>query len=167
MASVTGNEGDSPEDFQVEETNIEKAENRQSRKRGFHKFPCMLHKPGRLTKEVGVFNAKHDPKVNASNEAALKAALDAGWYEDVRDVPVDDDGDGVPDQISQMTVDQAAAAIKKADAKKLAEYELDEQAHGNREPVISLLSDAKDRLDAKAKKADKPKADAKAKKADK
>lgn len=153
---VTGNEGDKFGDFEVSETNIERSENKASEKRGHHKFPMMLHKPGRLTKEVGVFNAARDPKVEAANEKALQAALDAGWYADVRDVPVDADGDGVPDAISEMTVDQARAALKGVvSAEQLAAYEADEQSHGNREPVINLLNDAKDRLEAKAAKAPK------------
>jgi hypothetical protein len=163
---VTPNDGDSFGDFGVEPHNLQKKEDRASKARGFQKFPMMLHKPNRLTKLVGTSEKADPAEREAENEKQLAVALKAGWLADVRDVPGDEDGDGVPDAISQMTVDQAASAIRKADAKQLAAYEADEQSHGNREPIVSLLSDAKDRIAHKGKpKADgeKPKAKAKGK----
>lgn len=136
---VTPNTGDSPDDFQVEEHNLQKAENKASKARGFEKFPMCLHKPGGLTKEV------HD-------EDALQAALAQGWYADVRDVPVDDE-DAVPELVSEMTPEQAAPVIAAADAKALAAIEKDELSHAKRADVLALISDAKDRL----KPAKKPK----------
>lgn len=163
---VTPNDGDSFGNFEVEPHNLQKKENRDSKNRGFQKFPMMLHKANRLTKLVGTSEKADPADRDAENEKQLAAALKAGWLEDVRDVLVDADGDGVPDAISQMTVDQAADAIRKADAKQLAAYEADEQSHGNREPVITLLGDAKDRIASKSKPkadADKPKAKSKSK----
>lgn len=149
MADVTPSPGDEFGNFKIEETNVEKDENRASKKRGFQKFPMHVHKPNHLVREV-------------HSEAELADALAKGWYADVRDVPADADGDGVPDRLSEMTLLQAARAIAKASPKELAELEADEIAHGGgREAVLALIAEAKDAVPTaapKAAKGKKPKA---------
>ncbi len=132
-------------------SNLEQAENESNAERKVEngnvpvKFPMHVHKPGGLVK-------------NVENEDDLSAALAKGWYEDIRQVPVDEPTED-PTSISEMTLAQGAKALKGATAAELAAFEADEASHGNRPKMIALIEEAKDNLGA-----DKPKKPAAAKK---
>lgn len=128
---VTSSDGDSFGQFDVEETNIQKKENKASQARGFQPFPMHVHKPNGLVREV-------------TDDADLADALAKGWYDDIRKVPTDA-VTPAPERISAMTILQAAKAVAAATPEQLAAFEADERQHaGGRDAVLALIAEAKD-----------------------
>jgi len=125
-----------PRQHELEENNIERAENKKMMKRRmagtFYKYPQLLHKVGGMSRLV-------------NNDDECADAVSKGWKEDIRDVEELESKDA-PERIFQMTVKQALAHVEthKGDAYKLVEIRADEQTHGKRKVVLDALSAAED-----------------------
>jgi hypothetical protein len=142
--------GVEPRRHKLNRSNIEQDENERMNERRLRRehlqFPMILHKAAGLFKEV-------------QNDAELQAALEKGWYADIREVPVETPAE-TPRQIAHMTVAQALehVAAHANDAAKLAEIEQEERLHGNRAAVVKAIEEAKDNFGSKvAPKAKKAK----------
>jgi hypothetical protein len=122
------------EKHRLELSNLEQRTNEAQREKvaleGKQKFPMHVHKPGGLYKQV-------------ENEDELAAALGKGWVEDLHSIV---NAARETDNVSEMTLEQAAAAIQSASAEELAAIEAKEVAGGARPKVIALINEAKDNI---------------------